>query len=414
MTGRNRHSKDESKAKMVRLSLESGRTIDQVAKKGLEVRKSTLTAWRRQLRDTEPLEPLDDPKQEIARLKRENECLRQERDLSKKQRTSSRRKQGDDVQIHRIEEGRGPSLKNLPIVRRVAKRLRCVARSSGEPATTSGHGPARAARNAFALSNETYGSPRMTADLKEEGVAVGRRRVARPMRQTGLQARRKRCYKHTTDSHHACWLVTPNLLDRDVAADAPDRKWAVDTSYVWTAEGWLCLAIVMDLYSRRIIGWLTSDRLKRDLALEALRQAVALKRPPAGLIHHSDRGSQYCSIDYRTELRGIGAIASMSGKGSCCDSAVVETFFKTIKSELVWRASFASRVEATREIAQYIDGFYNPVRRHSALGYQAPIVARIAKWLSLIGSKSNAATIFSTEHLFFFAAFSFSDFLRKN
>lgn len=227
-------------------------------------------------------------------------------------------------------------------------------------------------RNAFALSNETYGSPRMTADLREEGLAVGRRRVARLMRLNGLQARRKRRFKRTTDSHHAL-PVARNVIDRDFAADAPDEKWAVDISYVWTTEGWLYLAVVMDLYSRRIVGWSTSDRLKRDLALEALRRAVALRRPPAGLIHHSDRGSQYCSIDYRTELRRMGAVASMSGKGNCYDNAVVETFFKTIKSELVWRTSFASRIEAKREIAQYIDGFYNPVRRHSALGYQSPI-----------------------------------------
>ena len=171
-------------------------------------------------------------------------------------------------------------------------------------------------RNAFSLSNETYGSPRMTADLKEEGFGVGRRRVARLMRLNGLQARRKRRFKRTTDSHHA-WPVARNVIDRDFAAHAPDEKWAVDISYVWTTEGWLYLAVVMDLYSRRIVGWSTSDRLKRDLALEALRRAVALRRPPSGLIHHSDRGSQYCSIDYRTELTRIGAVASMSGKGNC-------------------------------------------------------------------------------------------------
>ena len=233
--------------------------------------------------------------------------------------------------------------------------------------------------NAFSLSNETYGSPRMTVDLKAEGFAVGRRRVARLMRDNGLQAKRKRRFKRTTDSHHA-WLIAPNVLDRDFNAQAPNQKWGVDISYIWTAEGWLYLAIVMDLHSRRIVGWATSDRLKRDLALEALRRAVALRRPQQGLIHHSDRGSQYCSTEYRDALKKIGAVVSMSGKGNCYDNAVVETFFKTIKSELVWRTAFETRRQAAVQIARYIEGFYNPIRRHSACNYQSPIeYERMAK-----------------------------------
>ncbi len=227
-------------------------------------------------------------------------------------------------------------------------------------------------RNAFALSNETYGSPRMTRDLQDEGFEVGRRRVARLMRENGLQARRKRRFRRTTDSCHA-WPIAPNHLGGDFNADKPNQKWAVDISYIWTTEGWLYLAVVMDLFSRWIVGWAVSDRLKRDLALEALRRAVALRRPPPGLIHHSDRGSQYCSIEYRAALKKIGAVVSMSGKGNCYDNAVVETFFKTIKSELVWRTVFQTRAQAETEIAQYIDGFYNPVRRHSACNYQSPI-----------------------------------------
>ncbi len=227
-------------------------------------------------------------------------------------------------------------------------------------------------RNAFALSNETYGSPRMTRELQEEGLCVGRRRVARLMRDNDLQARRKRRFRRTTDSRHS-WPITPNILGGDFSAEHTNQKWGVDISYVWTREGWLYLAIVMDLFSRRIIGWSTSDRLKRDLALEAFRRAVALREPPPGLIHHSDRGSQYCSIDYRTALNNIGAIASMSGKGNCYDNAVVETFFKTIKSELIWRTVFHTRRQAETEIARYIDGFYNPVRRHSTCDYQSPI-----------------------------------------
>lgn len=227
-------------------------------------------------------------------------------------------------------------------------------------------------RSAFRLSNGTYGSPRMTRELQDEGFAVGRRRIARLMRKNGLVARQKRRFKRTTDSEHS-WPVAPNLLDQIFTAGAPDQKWGVDISYVWTREGWLYLAIVLDLYSRRVVGWTTSDRLHRSLALSALRKALVLRQPASGLIHHSDRGSQYCSVDYQSELRRNGIRISMSGKGNCYDNAMVETFFKTLKSELVWRTTFHSRAEAELAIARYIDGFYNPVRRHSALDYQSPV-----------------------------------------
>jgi len=227
-------------------------------------------------------------------------------------------------------------------------------------------------RAQFASSQETYGSPRMTAELKEAGLRIGRHRVARLMRENGLKALQKRRYKKTTDSDHG-GPVAPNLLDQDFAAAAPNEKWGVDISYVWTAEGWLYLAIVLDFYSRRIVGWAMSDRMKKDLALTALRRAIAIRRPPAGLLHHSDRGSQYCSADYQSLLTSYGLIPSMSGKGNCYDNAMVETLFKTLKSDLVWRTVFNTRRDAQTKIAHYIEGFYNPRRRHSALGYRSPI-----------------------------------------
>lgn len=227
-------------------------------------------------------------------------------------------------------------------------------------------------RERFGLSNGTYGSPRMTVDLREDGLACGKHRVARLMRDNALKALQKRRYKKTTDSDHG-GPVAPNLLDQDFTAAAPDQKWGVDISYIWTAEGWLYLAIVLDLFSRRIVGWATSDRLKKDLALSALARAITTRRPLPGLIHHSDRGSQYCSDDYRKLIRQAKMLASMSGKGNCYDNAMVETVFKTIKSELVWRTSFQTRQQATIELGLYIDGFYNHRRRHSALGYLSPI-----------------------------------------
>ena len=205
-------------------------------------------------------------------------------------------------------------------------------------------------RSAFALSNGTYGSPRMTRELRDDGLKVGRRRTARLMRENGLRARQKRRFKRTTDSHHA-WPVAPNIIDQDFAAERPNEKWGADISYVWTREGWLYLAVVIDLFARRVVGWAVGDRLHRDLALAALRRALLTRRPLAGLIHHSDRGSQYCSLDYQAELQRHGILTSMSGKGNCYDNAMVETFFKTLKSELVWRTVFQTRSEAEQAIA---------------------------------------------------------------
>jgi len=228
----------------------------------------------------------------------------------------------------------------------------------------------------------------MHAELKEEGWLVGRHRVARIMRDNHLKARQKIRFKKTTDSNHR-GPVAPNLLDQDFATDKPNQKWGADISYIWTAEGWLYLAIVLDLFSRRIIGFAVSDRMKKGLAVEALHRAVMLRRPPFGVIHHSDRGSQYCSDDYRKLIARHGLIASMSGKGNCYDNAMVETVFKTLKSELIWRTAFSSRADAKRAIGQYIEGFYNPRRRHSSLGYVSPATFEMA-FRAQIPHKQNA------------------------
>ena len=227
-------------------------------------------------------------------------------------------------------------------------------------------------RSAFALSNETYGSPRMVHELRDNGLLIGRRRVARLMRENNMKARQKRRFKRTTDSLHA-FPVAPNLIDQDFAATGPNQKWGADISYVWTREGWLYLAVVIDLFARRVVGWATSDRLHKELALSALHRAITVRRPPPGLIHHADRGSQYCSNDYQTELRRHKILISMSGKGNCYDNAMVETFFKTLKAELVWRTVFLTRADAKAAIGRYIDGFYNPIRRHSALDFISPL-----------------------------------------
>jgi len=222
------------------------------------------------------------------------------------------------------------------------------------------------------LSFGSYGRPRMTEELKEIGLDVGHRRVGRLMRQNGISVVRTRKHKVTTDSDHK-FNIAPNLLDQNFTADEPNQKWAADISYIWTREGWLYLAVILDLHSRRVIGWAVSNRMKRDLAIRALEMAIAFRAPLKGCIHHSDRGSQYCSHDYQKILRQHGFRVSMSGKGNCYDNAAVETFFKTIKAELIWQRSWETRRQAEMAIFEYINGFYNPRRRHSALGWKSPV-----------------------------------------
>ncbi len=227
-------------------------------------------------------------------------------------------------------------------------------------------------REQFALSLGSYGRPRMTEELKELGLDVGHRRVGRLMKENGIKVWRSKKFKATTDINHS-FNIAPNLLNRDFSADRPNQKWAGDISYVWTQEGWLYLAVLLDLHSRRVIGWAVSNRMKRDLAIRALKMAIALGQPPKGCIHHTDRGSQYCSHDYQKLLRQHGLQVSMSGTGNCYDNAVVETFFKTIKAELLWQRSWPTRRSAELAVFEYINGFYNPRRRHSSLAWKSPL-----------------------------------------
>jgi transposase InsO family protein len=220
-------------------------------------------------------------------------------------------------------------------------------------------------------SRGTYGSPRMHRELVARGRLVSRGRVERLMREHGITARRKRRFKVTTDSKHGM-AVAKNTLERQFSVDAADRKWAGDITYIWTREGWLYLAVILDLFSRRVIGWAMDHRIDRWLALGALDMALDTREPSEKLLHHSDRGSQYASEDYRKRLDALGITCSMSRKGDCWDNAVVESFFGTLKQELVHRSDFVTRAEARSEIFEYIEVFYNRWRRHSYLGYMSP------------------------------------------
>ena len=221
-------------------------------------------------------------------------------------------------------------------------------------------------------SRRRYGSPRVHEELRDQGVRTGRKRVARLMRAQGLQARRKRRFRVTTDSRHDL-PVGPNVLARQFDVPAPNTAWVTDITYIWTREGWLYLVVILDLFSRRIIGWSMSEQVTRQLVLDALAMALSRRQPPRGLIHHSDRGSQYASHDYRRLLAAHGIVCSMSRRGNCWDNAVAESFFSTLKLELVYENEWATRAEARAAIFEYLEVFYNGQRRHSSLGYLSPV-----------------------------------------
>jgi putative transposase len=225
---------------------------------------------------------------------------------------------------------------------------------------------------AYAAGRGGYGSPRVQRELRKRGRRIGKKRVERLMRCEGIRAKRRRRFRTTTDSKHSD-PIAPNLLNRDFTAALPNRAWVTDVTYVWTHEGWLYLAAILDLCSRRVVGWAAGPNNDGRLALEALARAVAARQPMAGMVHHSDRGSTYASGAYRDALLGCGAVASMSRKGDCWDNAVAESFFATIKGEMIDHEDFQSRAEAVVAIADFIDGFYNVQRMHSAIGYMSPI-----------------------------------------
>ena len=225
----------------------------------------------------------------------------------------------------------------------------------------------------FAESRQTYGSPRVQQALRQQGCHHGRNRIARLMRTAGLYGRQKSRYRvQTTDSHHD-HPIAPNHLAEAPQATAPNQIWVMDITYIPTGEGWLYVAAVLDLYSRKIVGWAMSHRIDTLLVLQALAMALRHRQPPAKLLCHSDRGVQYAAADYRHALTRAGLIASMSRKGNCYDNATMESFWSTLKWELVYRREFATHHQARSAIFDYIECFYNPKRLHSALNFRSPV-----------------------------------------
>jgi putative transposase len=222
-----------------------------------------------------------------------------------------------------------------------------------------------------------YGSPRIHIELEAEGRGASRGRIERLMRRHGIRAIMSRPRRvRTTDSRHDL-PIAPNLVDRNFSAAVPNQTWLADITYIETDQGWLYLAAVMDLYSRKIVGWAMRDHLRTELPLAALTMAIQARKPAPGLMHHSDRGVQYASGEYRTVLQSAGFKVSMSRKADCYDNAPMESFFHTLKTELVHHRKYTTRAEAQRDIFAYIEGFYNRTRRHSAIGYMSPIAIEL-------------------------------------
>ena len=222
-----------------------------------------------------------------------------------------------------------------------------------------------------AASHGIYGAPRIHRDLTDDGIRCGKNRVARIMRQAGIRSRTKKKFKATTNSKHN-FPVAPNLLNQEFKAAAPDHTWVGDITYVHTNEGWLYLAVLLDLFNREVVGWSTSSRLTRQLAIAALQMALGRRVPGKKLMHHSDQGSQYASNDYQKILKEHDFTCSMSRRGNCYDNAVAESFFGRLKSEWVNHNRYQSRSEATQSIFYYIEIFYNRKRRHSSINYVSP------------------------------------------
>ncbi len=223
----------------------------------------------------------------------------------------------------------------------------------------------------YNLGRGYYGSPRTCKQLAKEGYNCGKKRVERLMKELEIRARYKKKYKATTDSNHNL-PVARNHLNRDFTVFKPNQRWVSDITYINTNEGWLYLAAIMDLYSRKIVGWAMGKQLTRDLVVKALKMALDRRRPNKGLLLHSDRGSQYASHYYQKLLLKHGIICSMSRKGNCWDNAVMESFFRTLKVELVYNCKFETCLQAQRSIFEYIEVFYNRIRIHSAIGYNSP------------------------------------------
>ncbi|WP_095989804.1 IS3 family transposase [Cystobacter fuscus] len=371
----------EFKAEAIRLVREGGKSVSQVAK-DLDLTDSALRNWMKQAEVDAGKGPAGAlttaEREEFTRLRKEVRQLTMERDFLKKG-GGLLREGGLDVKFELMD-----AQKALFPVKFMCEQL-SVSRSGYYAWQRRPESARQASDRVLAEevarvhqeSRRTYGSPRVHAELRTRGQRVSRKRVVRLMRAQGLAARRRRRYVTTTDSRHRR-PVAPNVLARDFSPAQPNTSWVTDITYVDTREGWLYLAVVLDLFSRKVVGWSMSDTIDRHLVLGALDMALKSRQPPRGLVHHSDRGSQYAREEYQQALAARGMECSMSRKGNCWDNAVVESFFSTLKQELVYTTDFTTHQQARLALFEYIEVFYNRQRRHSTLGYVSPVNFELA------------------------------------
>jgi putative transposase len=374
----------------VRLINEEGRTAAEVAR-DLGISVNVLYKWRRQLTQDpnnafpgkgflSEWSPSDKPDEvEFKRVLRENEILKQERDILKNlgHILNSTRMKYRFIQQHNSEFPLDRMCKVLKVSRSGYHSYIGVAPSRRQRENTA---LLKHIINAYNTGRGTYGSPRITAELRALPIRCSKSRVARLMKKHGIMAKTKRKFKVTTrwsKNRRAC----ANLVKRNFSASAPNRHWRSDITYIWTPEGWMYLALILDVYSRMIVGWACRQTLSRELVTDAFRYALKQRKPQAGLVFHSDRGGQYSCTEFQSLLQLTGATQSMSSSGSY-DNAICETVFHTIKCELVYLETFDSRDQARIKLFEYIEIFYNRKRRHSSLGYMSPLEFEKSKKVS--------------------------------
>jgi transposase InsO family protein/transposase len=362
MAGKRRSFSREFKLEAVSLVTEGGLSVAQTAR-DLGISESVLGGWKSKLaEDPEEAFPgkghLKSQDEELRQLRRENALLRMERDILKKSRGYLLA--GAQMRCQLVHE----HCVQYP-VRQMCRVLEVSPNSyyawRGRPESRRVREDRRLLLEIKAIhqaKRETYGSPRIHAELKAQGPRLGEKRVARLMRDNGISAKQKRKFKATTDSEHS-HPAAPNRLKRDFGATASNQKWVADITDIPTREGWLYLAAIMDLHSRMIVGWSMAGRMARKLVLNALDMAVGHRRPGPGLLHHSDRGSQYACADYHDALKAHGVVRSLSRKGDGWGNAHMETFFHALKTELVHHRNYQTRGEAKADIFEYIEVFYN-------------------------------------------------------